>query len=164
VAWSGLVLLWAAALALPAASPGWLREALRLLLPAGALALPVGAAIGRAAEAGIRNIRSEPFVLAMRARGFPEGWRMDGRLLRATLAPVLALAGLEAAFLLGGTMVTEVVFARPGVGRLLVDSILGGDYPVVQVLLPLAALGYVFFGLIADWGAALADPRVRDAS
>jgi peptide/nickel transport system permease protein len=69
---------------------------------------------------------------------------------------------MEAAFLLGGTMVTEVVFARPGLGRMLVDAILRGDYPVVQAVLALAALGYVVFGIVADFTAAALDPRLRE--
>jgi peptide/nickel transport system permease protein len=59
-------------------------------------------------------------------------------------------------------MVTEVVFARPGLGRLLVDSILRGDYAVVQAVLPLVALGYSFFGILADLTAAALDPRMRE--
>jgi peptide/nickel transport system permease protein len=164
VAWSGLILVWAAVPLLGAPLPGLLREGLRLLLPAGALVLTVGSSIGRAAEISIRESRGELFPLAMRAHGFPRGLRADWSLLRAAIAPVLALAGMEAAFLLAGTMITEVVFARPGLGRMLVDAILRGDYPVVQALMALAALGYTLFGMMADLSAAILDPRVREAS
>ena len=85
-------------------------------------------------------------------------------MLRAAIAPVLALAGMEAAFLLGGTMITEVVFARPGLGRMLVDAILRGDYPVVQALLALAALAYILFGMIAEFSAVMLDPRERETT
>ena len=162
VAWSGLILLWASVPLLSAAGAEPLRAALRLLMPAGALALTVGCSLGRAAETSIRQSRGEPFRLALLAHGFPRGIRFDWRLLRAYLAPVLALAGMEAAFLLGGTMITEVVFARPGLGRMLVDAILRGDFPVVQAVLGLAALGYVFFGIVADFAAAAFDPRLRE--
>jgi peptide/nickel transport system permease protein len=161
VAWTGLIVLWASIPLFGAAAAEPVRGMLRLLLPAGALALAVGCAIGRAAEASIRQARGEPFYLAMRAHGFPRGLRADWSLLRAAVAPVLALAGMEAAFLLGGTMITEVVFARPGLGRMLVDAVLRGDYPVVQALLALAALGYVLFGMAADASAAALDPRMR---
>jgi peptide/nickel transport system permease protein len=164
VAWSGLILLWAAVPLFTQPLPDPMREGLRLLLPASALALTVGSSIGRAAETSIRESRGELFQLAMRAHGFPRGLRADWRILRAAIAPVLALAGMEAAFLLGGTMITEVVFARPGLGRMLVDAVLRGDYPVVQALLALAALGYILFGMIADFSAAMLDPRVREAS
>ncbi len=164
VAWSGLMILWATVPLFTTLSADPLREMLRLLLPACALALTVGCSIGRAAETSIRESRGEPFHLAMRAHGFPRGLRAEWSLLRAAVAPVLALAGMEAAFLLGGTMVTEVVFARPGLGRMLVDAVLRGDYPVVQALLALAALGYAVFGMIADFAAATLDPRVREAS
>jgi peptide/nickel transport system permease protein len=162
VAWSGLILLWASVPLLSAVVAEPLRAAVRLLMPAAALAVTVGCSIGRATESSIRQSRGEPFRLAMQAHGFPRGIRFDWRLLRAYLAPLLALAGMEAAFLLGGTMITEVVFARPGLGRMLVDAILRGDYPVVQAVLALAALGYVFFGIIADFTAAALDPRLRE--
>lgn len=164
VAWSGLILVWAAVPLLGAPLPEPLREGLRLLLPAGALVWTVGSSIGRAAETSIRESRGELFPLAMRAHGFPRGMRADWSLLRAAIAPILALAGMEAAFLLGGTMITEVVFARPGLGRMLVDAILRGDYPVVQALMALAALGYTLFGMIADVTAAILDPRVRETA
>jgi peptide/nickel transport system permease protein len=163
VAWSGLVLVWISVPLLGAGVRGVFRDALNLLLPALALAFTVGCGIGRAAESSIRQARGEPFHLAMRAHGFPAGARADWRLLRASIAPVLTLAGLEAAFLLGGTMITEVVFARPGLGRMLVDAVLRGDYPVVQALLGLAALGYVLLDAAADFSAAALDPRLREA-
>jgi peptide/nickel transport system permease protein len=162
VAFSGLILLWASVPLLSALTGEPLRAAVRLLMPAAALALAIGCSLGRAAESSIRQSRGEPFRLAMRAHGFPRGVRADWQLLRAFLAPVLSLAGMEAAFLLGGTMVTEVVFARPGLGRMLVDAILRGDYPVVQAVLALAALGYVLFGIVADFAAAAMDPRLRE--
>ena len=164
VAWSGLMILWVSVPLLSAASSDPMREALHLLLPACALTLTVGCSIGRAAETSIRQSRGEPFFLAMRAHGFPRGLRADWSLLRAAIAPVLALAGMEAAFLLGGTMITEVVFARPGLGRMLVDAVLQGDYPVVQALLALAAFAYTLFGMIADFSAAAFDPRVREVT
>jgi ABC-type dipeptide/oligopeptide/nickel transport system permease component len=162
VAFSGLILLWASVPLLSVVTAVPLRDAVRLLMPAAALALTVGCSLGRATEASIRQSRGEPFRLAMRAHGFPRGLRADWQLLRAYLAPLLSLAGMEAAFLLGGTMVTEVVFARPGLGRMLVDAILRGDYPVVQAVLALAALGYVFFGIVADFTSAALDPRLRE--
>jgi ABC-type dipeptide/oligopeptide/nickel transport system permease component len=161
VAWSGLILLWISVPFAAATDP--LRDVLRLVLPALALAATIGCSIGRAAETSIRQMRTEVLHVAIRAHGFPRGWRADWRLLRAAIAPLLALSALEAAFLLGGTMVTEIVFARPGMGRLLVDAILNGDYPVVQLALPLIALGYTLFGLIADVASAAFDPRMREA-
>jgi peptide/nickel transport system permease protein len=164
VAWSGLMILWASVPLFQAVAAGPLRDALRLILPVGALTLAVGCSIGRAAETAIRESRREAFHLAMRAHGFPRGLRAEWSLLRAAIAPVLTLAGMEAAFLLGGTMVTEAVFSRPGLGRMLVDAALRGDYPVVQALLALAALGYCVSGLLADAAAATLDPRMREGS
>jgi peptide/nickel transport system permease protein len=164
VAWSGLMILWASVPRFGDGLAAPLRGTLFLLMPAVALALTVGCSIGRAAETSIRESRGELFHLAMRAHGFPRGVRADWVLLRAAVAPVLAMAGMEAAFLLGGTMVTEVVFARPGLGRMLVEALLRGDYPVVQALLALAALGYTAFGMIADGAASILDPRTGEVS
>jgi ABC-type dipeptide/oligopeptide/nickel transport system permease component len=76
----------------------------------------------------------------------------------------VALAALQAAFLLSGTVVTETVFSRPGLGRLLVTSILEGDFPVVQGLVVLAAAVYSLTQATADMVAMVLDPRLREPS
>jgi ABC-type dipeptide/oligopeptide/nickel transport system permease component len=73
------------------------------------------------------------------------------------------MSALQAGFLLAGTVVTETVFSRPGMGRLLVSSILQGDFPVAQGVVVLAALFYTATHLLADLLAMLADPRLREA-
>jgi ABC-type dipeptide/oligopeptide/nickel transport system permease component len=81
--------------------------------------------------------------------------------LRPALPPAVSLSALEAAFLFGGTVVTETVFSRPGLGRLLVVSILQGDFPIAQGLVVLAALLYTASHAAADLLAAAIDPRLR---
>jgi ABC-type dipeptide/oligopeptide/nickel transport system permease component len=81
--------------------------------------------------------------------------------LRPALPLAISFLALEASLLLGGTVVTEMVFARPGLGRLLVTSILTGDFPVVQGLVLLAAMVYTFTHLAADTVSARVDPRLR---
>jgi peptide/nickel transport system permease protein len=160
VALTGLVLLWAV-VPLSSALPAEAREPLAFFCAMSILAVNIGCAIGRAVESAIQNMRREPVYTALRARGIPNGLRMDVLMLRASLAPVLSLAGMEAGFLLGGTMVVETVFARPGLGRLAVDSILRGDFPVVQAALALGALGYCLCAMTAEGLALFFDPRLR---
>jgi len=162
VAWSGLLILWAAVPLLGRLQPGPVRELVQLALPTLTLGIASGCSLGRVAEAGLARARREPFFIAARARGVAPQWRLEWSALRTTLAPVISLAGVEAAFLLGGTMVTETLFARPGVGRLLVESILHGDFPLVQAIVALAATGYALFNLLADILASHLDPRLRE--
>jgi peptide/nickel transport system permease protein len=161
VALTGLMILWSALPLLSEMPDTSGREILRFACAVLVLALNVGCAIGRAAESSIRRTRREPFYLAMRAQGMLAGRRLDGRLLRASIAPVLSLAAMEAGFLLGGTMIVETVFARAGLGRLAVDAILRGDFPVVQAALMLGAVGYCLCVMLADGLAILLDPRLR---
>jgi peptide/nickel transport system permease protein len=164
VTWSGLLILWAAVPLLANATSGFARDLLSLLLPALTLALASGSSLGRVTQAGLFSARTEQFHLAARARGVPPGWRLEWQALRTTLAPVISLSGVEAAFLLGGTMVTETLFSRPGLGRVLVEAILRGDYPLVQAVVAVAAAGYALFNLLADVVAAWLDPRLREES
>jgi ABC-type dipeptide/oligopeptide/nickel transport system permease component len=74
------------------------------------------------------------------------------------------LIALEAAFLFAGTVVTETVFSRPGLGRLMVRSILEGDFPITQGLVVIAAIIYTSSHVLTDWMAILSDPRLRETS
>jgi ABC-type dipeptide/oligopeptide/nickel transport system permease component len=105
-----------------------------------------------------------PFLLAARARGLGQGTRLAWHALRPALPLAISFLALEASLLLAGTVVTETVFARPGLGRLLVTSILGGDFPVVQGLVLLAAVLYTLSHIGADTISARLDPRLRSAA
>jgi len=96
-----------------------------------------------------------------RAKGLPEFTVIGRHALRNALIPVVTLIGLQAGFLLGGTVVTEAVFARPGMGRLIVDAILWKDLPVVQGTVLLVATTYVVINLLVDLVTLALDPRLR---
>lgn len=145
---------------LPQADVDWLR---RLLIPAAVLGLASGGAIARVIDAGLSESRLTPYILAARARGIPSGVRMLWHALRPALPPAVSLTALEAAYLFSGTVVTETVFSRPGLGRLLVGAILQGDYPVAQGLVALAAIFYTASHALADVLSLMADPRLRRA-
>jgi ABC-type dipeptide/oligopeptide/nickel transport system permease component len=109
----------------------------------------------------LEDNRDAPYLLAARARGVRHGPRLVWHALRPVLPLAISFLALEAALLLGGTVVTETVFARPGLGRLLVSSILIGDFPVVQGLVLLAAVIYTLTHVVADSLSAIIDPRLR---
>ena len=99
-------------------------------------------------------------MLAARARGIRPRWRFIWHALRPSLPPVLSIAALEAAFLFSGTVITETVFARPGLGRMLVNAILQGDYAIVQGIVVLAAALYVFTQALSEILSIILDPRL----
>jgi peptide/nickel transport system permease protein len=135
----------------------------RLFLPALVLGFASAGPIARATHAGLRETLKAPYIVAARARGLSEGRHILWHALRPALPPIIAMSALQAGFLLAGTVVTETVFSRPGMGRLLVSSILQGDFPVAQGVVVLAALFYTATHLLADLLAMLADPRLREA-
>ncbi|NIS81404.1 MAG: ABC transporter permease subunit [Anaerolineales bacterium] len=133
----------------------------RLLFPALVLGFASGGAIARVVHAGLRESLNEPYILAARARGVYGGFHLLWHALKPALPPVISMSALEASFLLSGTVVTETVFSRPGLGRLLVDSILVGDYPIAQGIVAVVAIIYTLSHIIADLLSAAIDPRLR---
>jgi ABC-type dipeptide/oligopeptide/nickel transport system permease component len=102
-------------------------------------------------------------MLALRARGIARGPRWLWHALRPALPLALSFLSLEVALLMSGTVVTETLFARPGLGRLLVGAILSGDFPVVQGLVLLTASIYTIAHALAEGLSGLIDPRLRTA-
>ncbi len=135
----------------------------QLWLPALVLGYAAAGPFARAVHAGLESSLNSPFILAAKARGLRRGRRMYWHALRPALPAAIALIALEAAFLFTGTVVTETVFSRPGLGRTLVRSILQADFPVAQGIVALAALIYVGSQVLADGLGWVLDPRLRDA-
>jgi len=160
--WSGIlaILLFSLQLRwLPATGEGDLRH---LILPALVLGFALSGSIARMVRARVVEVMEEPFVLAARARGL-SSWRvLFIHVLRSALAPALTIVALQFGFLLGGTVVTESVFARRGLGKLAVEAILWQDLPVVQGVVVFGALAYVLSNLAADVAQAWLDPRLRE--
>ena len=132
------------------------------------LALPAARASPRVAAVVTRTLRSsmlealtEDYVRTARAKGLSE-WRvMRGHVLRNALIPVVTVLGLQLGTLIGGAVITEYVFALPGVGRLVVDAVFARDYPLVQGVVLLIAVGFIVSNLIVDLLYGLIDPRLR---
>lgn len=143
----------------------WAHRALDLLhhlaLPALLLGLGSAVATARYLRGSVVEALESDFVLVARARGLPERVILWRHALRNGLLPVITLAGLGLPSLLGGALVTEVVFAWPGMGRVTVEAIWARDYPVVMATTALAAVMVVVGNLAADLLLAAADPRIR---
>lgn len=132
-----------------------------LFLPAAVLGFASSGAMARVVQAGLEESMLAPYMLAARARGIRKRGRLLWHALRPSLPPAISLLALEGAFLFAGTVVTETVFSRPGLGRLLVSSILQGDFPIAQGVVVLAALVYTLSQSMADILAFIIDPRLE---
>jgi ABC-type dipeptide/oligopeptide/nickel transport system permease component len=146
---------------------GWLPVSGRgglahLVLPAVSLATGMLGLLVRLTRTSVLTALGEAHVLAARARGAPEWLVVWRHAVRNALGPVVTIIGLQAGALLAGTVVTETVFAWPGLGRLLVQGIGARDYPLVQGCVLVIGTTYVAVNLLTDLILAGIDPRVRD--
>jgi peptide/nickel transport system permease protein len=161
VFWSGLLLIWIFSVSLnwlPATgADGWQH----LVMPAAVLGLVGAGPIARLVRASLLNALRADYIAMAQAKGLPGRAVVGRHALRNAIIPVIALIGLQAGFLLGGTVVTEAVFARPGLGRLVVDAILSKDLPMVQGVVLLIAAMYVVVNLLVDVATLALDPRLR---
>ncbi len=132
----------------------------QLVPPVAVLGFATSGAIARVTEAGIRDLLAADFVRTARAKGLPERAVLNRHVLRAALLPVITVTALQAGFLISGAVITETLFLRPGLGRLLLQSTLRQDYPVVQGIVVLSAVAYTLFNAAADLLYRWVDPRV----
>ncbi|MDX2183075.1 MAG: ABC transporter permease [Gemmatimonadaceae bacterium] len=139
----------------------WPDRLLHLVLPACVLAVAHAAAWGRYLRAGVRASLGQPFVRAARARGLSAARVLWRHAVRASLGPALTVAILDAALLLSGAVVTESVFAWPGLGSLFTDALARRDYPVLMALLMLSSALVITANLVADLVHRRIDPRTR---
>jgi peptide/nickel transport system permease protein len=132
-----------------------------LALPVSVLALGSTAAFARYARGSLLEVTGQEFVRTARAKGLTESAVMWKHVLKNALPPILTVVGLSIPFLLGGAVVVEKIFAWPGMGTLLVDSIYARDYPVVLAVNLLAAVMVILGSLLADLSYIWADPRIK---
>ena len=137
---------------------GWAH---RLVLPTVSVGLIIAGLLTRITRATMLEVLREDYVRTARAKGLAEGVVLFRHALRNAFAPVLTVIGLGVAALITGLVVTETVFAIPGIGRLVVDSIQRRDYPTIQGLMLMIALGYLTINLIIDLAYVYIDPRIR---
>ncbi len=145
---------------------GWLPVAGRgtaahLVLPAISLGAALAAILARMTRASLLEELREPYVQAARARGTSRARAVLRHAFRNSLIPVVTLVGLQFGGVLTGAVITETIFAWPGVGRLLIQSIGFRDYPLVQGCILFIAMTYVAMNLLTDLAYGVLDPRIR---
>ncbi len=136
----------------------WLRS---LLLPAFTLATFYIAIIARITRATMLEILQQDYVRTARGKGASEGAVLFIHALRNASVPIVTVIGIGITLVISGAVVIESVFALPGLGRLIVDSILRRDYPVIQAVILIFSFIYVFINLLIDLSYTIIDPRIR---
>ncbi|MDR7544390.1 MAG: ABC transporter permease [Armatimonadota bacterium] len=140
----------------------WSADGLRThILPVLTLGLPPAALFTRLTRSSMLEVIGEEYVRTARSKGLAERVVIVKHALRNALIPILTLIGLRLPWLFGGAVITETVFAWPGMGRLLVDAVLKRDYPVVQGIVMAMAILVVASSLLVDVLYAYVDPRIR---
>ncbi len=132
-----------------------------LILPAVVFGSYAIGNLARLVRSSILDVRGEDYIRTARAKGLVERVVVLRHALRNALFPVVTMTGLLLGLFIGGGVITETVFARQGIGALLVTSILTKDYPVVQALLLLTTAAYVFANVLVDVVYGVIDPRIR---
>jgi peptide/nickel transport system permease protein len=135
-----------------------------LILPAVTLGTAYAASLMRILRSSMLDVLSQDYIRTARAKGIRNDTVILRHALRNALIPFVTVAGLQIGFLLSGSVIVEVVFSWPGVGRLVVDSIGQRDYPVVQAAVILLASALIGINLIVDVLYATIDPRIRYSS
>jgi peptide/nickel transport system permease protein len=159
--WLGplLAILFAVVLGwLPVAGTGTIWH---LVLPAITLGAALSAILARMTRASLLEELREPYVVAARARGLSRGRAVLRHAFRNSLIPIVTIVGLQFGAVLTGTIITETIFAWPGVGRLLIQAINFRDYPLVQGCILFIAVTYVAMNLLTDLTYGFLDPRIR---
>jgi peptide/nickel transport system permease protein len=159
--WTGLLFIWVFSIKFswfPITGQGTARH---LVLPAITLGWYAGAILTRLVRSGMLEVLRQDYVRTAQAKGLARGAVLVRHALRNALIPVITVAGIQLGTMLGGGVVVETVFARDGVGRMLVNGILQKDFPVVQGAVLLVAIAYSLTNLIADVCYGLIDPRIK---
>ena len=136
----------------------WARH---LILPSTALGTVYIALIARITRASMLDALAQDYVRTAQAKGLAPSEVLVGHALKNAAVPIVTVIGIGIALLIGGAIVTETVFAIPGIGRLTVDSILRRDYPIIQGVVLMFSFAYVLINLAVDLSYMLLDPRIR---
>jgi peptide/nickel transport system permease protein len=160
VFWTGLVLIVVFALWLPWLPVGGTGSPAHLVLPAVTLALPSVAMVARMTRSSVLDVLREDYVRTARAKGVTERLVVTKHALRNAAIPILTLLGLQAGQLMGGAVLTETVFAWPGLGRLMVKAIFARDYVLLQGAVLVFAVAFVVINLAVDLAYGALDPRI----
>ncbi len=159
--WLGLLLILFFAVTLkwfPVFGYGGLRH---LVLPAVTLGTGMAAITTRLTRSSMLNVLKQDYIVAARSKGLSEGKIISSHALKNSLIPVITIVGLQIGHLLEGTVIVESIFAWPGLGKLLVDSIFARDFSMIQGCVFLFAILFVLVNLLVDISYVYLDPRIR---
>lgn len=161
VFWLGLMLMVVFSIILKWLPAGGTGSWQHVILPSITLAAFVVAFIARMTRSTMLETLSQDYTTTARSKGLKERVVVIKHALKNAMIPIITVVGLQFGLLLGGAVLTETVFAWPGLGRLIVDSILARDYPVIQGAILIFGLLYIMVNLVVDLIYALVDPRIR---
>jgi peptide/nickel transport system permease protein len=159
--WLGLMLIYLFAVQWRWLPTGGTGSVAHLVMPSVVLAAFFAARVARLTRSATLDVLNEEFIKTARAKGLGEGRVVAKHTLRNSAIPIVTLAGLEAGQLLGGAVVTETIFAWPGLGRLTVQALLNRDFPVVMAAVSFTSIVYTLMNLLVDLAYGWLDPRVR---
>jgi ABC-type dipeptide/oligopeptide/nickel transport system permease component len=159
--WSGLMAIFLFSFRL-----GWLPSTgtggwKGMVLPAFTLGLVATGTIARLTRSGLIEVMSQDYVRTARAKGLGEWWVISRHAMKNAMIPIVTVLGLQFGAMLGGAVITETVFSRPGIGRLVVSAVLWEDYALAQGAILLIAICFVLVNLMVDVSYAWLDPRIR---
>jgi len=132
-----------------------------IILPSTALGMVFAALIARITRASMLDVLAQDYIRTAQAKGLSSEKVLIGHALKNAAVPIVTIIGIGVALLIGGVVVTETVFAIPGLGRLTVDAILRRDYPIIQGIILIFSAAYVLVNLLVDLSYTLIDPRIR---
>ena len=159
--WLGLMLIYLFSVQLRWLPTGGIGSAAHLVMPSIVLAAFYSARITRLTRSAVLEVLGEEYILTARAKGLSEGRVIGKHTLRNSAIPIVTLAGLELGQILGGAVITETIFAWPGLGRLTVQALLNRDFPVVLAAVFFISVTYTLLNLLVDLLYGWLDPRVR---
>ena len=159
--WLGLMLIYLFAVHLRWLPTGGTGSLAHLVMPSVVLAAFFSARVARLTRSAVLDVLGEDYIKTARAKGLGEARVIGKHTLRNSAIPIVTLAALEAGQLLGGAVVTETIFAWPGLGRLTVQALLNRDFPVVMAAVSFTSIVYTLMNLGVDLAYGWLDPRVR---
>ncbi len=161
VFFTGILLILLFAVNLRLLPSGGFGDLQHLILPAAALGMYLMSTVARLTRSSMLEVLHEDYLRTAHAKGLSAATVMVRHALRNAMLPVITVIGLETGALLGGSIVTETVFAWPGVGQLVVQAITYRDYPLVQAAVLVLATTFVLVNLLVDVSYSILDPRIR---
>jgi len=159
--WLGLLLIYAFAVHLRCLPPTGYGDLKHLILPALALGLPRVGRIARITRSSLLEVIEQDYIRTARAKGLGERAVVIRHALRNSLIPIISLMGLDLGYIVGGSVVIESVFARAGIGNMMLRAIYSRDFPVLQGSMFVLALAIILGNVIADLTYVIIDPRIR---